>query len=373
MLGREGRDGYLPARMREIPWARLIRFALAGTVLVVAGAFLDLRSKGGNTVGLIQPGADGPSAAAFAEDFPEVRLPDGLGHDGQQFYVVARNPLDLDEVSEDLDRPRYRLQRPLFPVLAWALHPGGGGYGLVAALAVVGIAAVFALGLAAGSLSTTLGGGAWPAALAPILPGTYAAFRLTLADTLALALALFALVAAERNRPFRAAVAAVLAALAKESVLVLVVAHAAFRRTRAAVIAAVASVATTAAWWVALRFLVDADSRQVLEFTWPFGGVVTNLDDWVTGDDWISGITVIATFCLAALALWRRGPRHPLFGALAATAAFSVLLGPDVLGPDFNGPRTLGPLLLLAILTFGTPTPSSHDDAVEVRAHEVAG
>lgn len=350
--------------MREIPWARLIRFALAGTALLVAGAFLDLEAKGGNTVGLIQPGADGPSAAVFAEDFPELTLPQGLGHDGQQFYAVARNPLDLDDVSEDLDRPRYRLQRPLFPLLAWALHPSGGGYGLVAAFAVVGIVAIFALGLAAGSLSTTLGGGAWPAALAPILPGTYSAFRLTLADTLALALALFVLTAAERKRPYRAVVAAVLAALAKESMLVLVVGHAALRRSRAAVLAAVVSVATTAAWWLALRFLVDADKRQVLEFSWPFGGVVTNLDDWVRGDDWISGVTVVGTFVLAGLALRLRGTTHPLFAALAATTAFSIMLGPDVLGPSFNGPRTLGPLLLLAILTLGTPTPLEHGSAL---------
>src|SRR5690606_32547344 len=118
---------------------------------------VNVRVNGGNTLGLVQPGADGPAVEVFAEDFPAVELPEGLGHDGQQFYAIARNPLDVEAVSEHLDRSRHRYQRPLFPLLAWALHPSGGGYGLIAAFAVVGIASVFLVGVAAGALSTTLG------------------------------------------------------------------------------------------------------------------------------------------------------------------------------------------------------------------------
>ena len=322
---------------------------------MVVGVMIDLDAKGGNTVGLIQPGTDGPSAPVFEHDFPDLTLPDGLGHDGQQFYVMARSPTDLDGLTDHLDRPRYRLQRPLFPALAWMLHPSGGGYGLVAAIAAVGAAAVFLSGVAAGGLAAQLGGGTWPAVLVPILPGAYAALRLSLADTLALGLALTAILLAERRRAGPAVVAALLAVLTKESILVLLVGHALFRRTKASVQAAVAATAVAGAWWIALRLLVDADSTQVLEFTWPFGGVVRSLDDWFTGKDWIAGVTVAGTYALAAIALRQRGTSHPLFGALLATTAFSVFLGPDVVGLDFNGPRTLGPVLVLAILTMGTP------------------
>lgn len=336
-----------------------MRLALLGTVAMVVGVMVDLDAKGGNTVGLIQPGAEGPSAPVFERDFPDLTLPDGLGHDGQQFYVIARAPTDLDEITDHLDRPRYRLQRPLFPALAWALHPSGGGYGLVAAFAVVGAAAVFVSGVAAGGLSAHLGGGTWPAALIPVLPGAYAALRLTLADTLALGLALAALLLSERGRARPAVVAGVLAVLAKESILVVLVGHALFRRSRASVLAAVTALAVTGTWWVALRLLVDADTTQVLEFTWPFGGVVRSLDDWFTGKEWIAGVTVAGTYVLAAVALRRRGAAHRLFGALLAATAFSVFLGPDVVGLDFNGPRTLGPVLVLAILTLGTPAEGS--------------
>ena len=345
--------------MGSISWRKVVWLATVGTMLMTVGVLADLEAKGGNIVGLIQPGDDGPSAQAFAEDFPDLRLPDGLGHDGQQIYAIARTPTDLDELEENLDRPRYRLQRPLFPALGWVLHPSGGGTGLVAALFVVGVLGLLAAGIGAGALSAALGGGTWPALLVPLLPGSYAALRLTLADTLALGLALLALLWAERGRAAPAALFGVLAVLTKESILVLLVGHAVFRRTRSAVLAAATSTGVAVLWWGALRVLVDAHSAQVLEFTWPFGGVVRSADDWLGGKEWIAGVAVVGGFALAFFALARRGPRHPLFGALAAATAFSVFLGPDVLGLDFNGPRTLGPVIVLAILTMGTPTPAA--------------
>ena len=327
--------------------------------MMALGVLVDLEANGGNAVGLIQPGAAGPSAAVFAEDFPQLDLPDGLGHDGQQFYVVARAPTDLDALERGLDRPRYRLQRPLFPALVWMLHPSGGGYGLVWAMAAVGTLAVFLAGLAAGALATHLGGGTWPTLLVPLLPGTYAALRLSLADTLALGLVLLAVFLAERRRLWGAVIGAVLAVLTKESILVVLVGYALVRRTRESVAAVVSAAAVTAAWWGLLHLLVDAHSNQVLEFTWPMGGVVRSLDDWLAGADWIAGVTVIGSYLLAAAALRIRGIDHRLFGPLAATTAFSMFLGPDVVGLDFNGPRTLGPMLVLSILTLGTPTPAT--------------
>ena len=345
--------------MARIPWQRIVRLAIVGTVLMTLGVLIDVEAKGGHIVGLIQPGADGPSADVFAEDFPELELPDDIGHDGQQFYVMARNPTDVDALESRLDRPRYRLQRPLFPLLSWVLHPTGGGRGLIAAMFVVGVGALLASGVAAGALSTALGGGSWPALLVPLLPGAYAALRLSLADTLALALLLLSLLMSERGRAAPAAACGALGVLAKESILVVLVGHAVFRRTRSAVLAAIGSTVVAGLWWVLLRFSVEADSAQVVEFTWPLGGVVRSLDDWVAGDDWIAGLTVIGGFVLAGVALVRRGPTHPLFGAVLAGTVFSLFLARNVVGLDFNATRTLGPVVVLAILTLGTPAPAT--------------
>ncbi|MFP5320271.1 MAG: hypothetical protein ACLGIC_00330 [Acidimicrobiia bacterium] len=342
--------------MRRPPWLRILLLALVGTAGSVLLVAHDL-AEADHVSNLLLPGREGPSVEAVTADIPEADLAPGQGHDGQQYYAIARDPTDLDEASEHLDRPRYRLQRPLFPLLAWALHPTGGGTGLVLALVVVGVVAVAASGAAAGALSTALGGGAWPALVVPALPGAYAGLRITTPDTLALALVLAAIWAAEVRRARPAIAAAVAAVLAKEAMLVLLVGHALHRRTRASVLAAATAGATAVAWWLALRVLVDTDVPQVKELTWPFEAFVAYADEWLEGRNRIGAAMAFGSFALAFVALWRRGPRHPLFGALAATTAFSCVLGASVIALDFNATRTLGPLLALAIITLGTPTP----------------
>lgn len=347
--------------MPRSPWTHIVLLALAGTVFTVLLVVNDA-AEADHISNMLLPGEVGPSVDAVVSDMPDADLAPGRGHDGQQFYAVARAPMHLDEVAEHLDRPRYRLQRPLFPLLAWGLHPSGGGTGLVVALVAVGVAGVALSGVAAGALATALGGGAWPALVVAALPGAYASLRITTADTLALGFVIAALWAAETRRARLGVVAAVASVLTKESMLMVLVAHAAARRTGSSIRAALAGFVTTAGWWLALRVLVDGDGPQVKEFTWPFGGMIVYVDDWLAGKNPIGAAMAIGSFVLAFVALWRRGPRHPLFGSLAAMTAFASVLSASVIALDFNATRTLGPLLALAILTLGTPTPDAVRD-----------
>lgn len=348
--------------MPRATFLRVLLLALLGTVFTASLVARDA-ADAEHVSQLLLTGEVGPSVDAVLGDMPNADLAPDRGHDGQQFYAIARAPMHLDEAAEHLDRPRYRLQRPLFPVLAWALHPSGGGTGLVWALIAVGVAGVLLSGLGAGALSTALGGGAWPALVVPVLPGAYASLRITTADTLALGFVLFALWAAETGRSRLGVLGAVGAVLTKESMLLLLVAHAFARRTRASIRAAVAGFVTTAGWWLALRVLVDgADGPQIKEFTWPFGGMVVYADEWLAGQNNLGAAMALGSFALAFVALWRRGPRHPLFGPLAAMTAFASVLAASVVALDFNATRTLGPLLVLAILTLGTPTPATQPD-----------
>lgn len=343
--------------------------ALVGTTFTVLLVAHDLGDND-HISRLLVAGEDGPSVEAVRGDIPNADLAPGRGHDGQQFYAIARAPLHLDEVTPYLDRPHYRLQRPLFPLLAWALHPSGGGTGLVFALFVVGVGSVLLSGVAAGALARALGGGAWPALLVPVLPGAYAALRITTADTLALGLLLAALWAVETRRTRLGVAAAIAAVLAKESMALLLVAHAVTRRTRASVLAATGAVVSAGAWWLALRVLVDSDVQQVKELTWPFGGMIVYVDEWLDGRNSIGAAMAIGSFTLAFLALWRRGPRHPLFGPLAAMTALASVFAASVVALDYNGTRTLGPMLALAILTLGTPTPQAEPDAQQPAGDE---
>lgn len=347
--------------MSDRPRLRILLLALAGTVFTVLLVVQDLHDRD-HFSQLLLTGESGPSVGAVRADIPNADLAPGRGHDGQQFYAIARAPMHLDEVTQHLDRPRYRLQRPFFPLLAWAVHPFGGGIGLVVALFAVGIGAVLVSGVAAGALSQALGGGTWPALVVPALPGAYGALRITTADTLAVAMLLVALWGVETRRSRIGLLAAIAAVLTKESMALLLVAHAVTRRTRESVLAATGAVAAAGAWWLALSVLVDSDVPQIQEFTWPFGGMVVYVDEWLGGDNLIGAAMALGSFALAFVALWRRSRRHPLFGVLAAMTALASVFAASVVALDFNAIRTLGPLLVLAILTLGTPTPDAPED-----------
>ena len=83
-----------------------------------------------------------------------VRVPHIDGHDGQAFWVVARDPLLLHpkQTAGALDRPAYRAQRIAYPLLAapWRVFGERGLlWGMVLTnLAIVGVGTGFAAALA---------------------------------------------------------------------------------------------------------------------------------------------------------------------------------------------------------------------------------
>lgn len=334
----------------------IVKLAFLGTMVVFAAVLVDVQLRGsGNVVSLLQPGEQGPSAAVFHQDFPELELPNGIGHDGQQFYAIARQPMHLSAVAPQLDRPRYRLQRPLLPWLAWLLHPQGGGTGLVDALFAVELIAFFGGGVAMGFLSRSLGGPAWLAAIFPVLPGCFASGRIIGADALATALVLGALALALRNRWVAAIVVGTAAVLAKEPVALVLIGFALWRRDRRSVALTAIPLAVAGAWAGFLYATVDATGAQVQEFTPPFGGLWDSLDVWVHGHEVFAAAVVLAALVLGVVGLARQGLRAPLGWALALELTFTVFLSRDVLGLNFNGTRTTLPLQALVLLVLFTP------------------
>jgi hypothetical protein len=325
----------------------LARWSLLGVAVLALAVLWDVQRTGGNPVGLLQPGLRGPSAAAVAADFPDVVLPDHTGHDGQQFYAVARRPMHLDEVAGDLDRPRYRLQRPLLPWLAWALHPSGGGPGLVAAMLAVNLAAVFVGGIALGRLT----GRAWTAALFAVLPGTYAAVRISTADALAVALALAAVAVLGSGRRWAAALLAVGAVLAKEPTILVFAGVALWRRDRDGWLLLGAPLAAAGAWWAWLHVAVAENGAGVVEFGLPFAGMVTSASRWwLHGQEGWAVAGLVLAVGLAVAALVRGGLGSPAAAVVAVHLPFVAVLGPDVIGLNLNATRATLPLVAFSIV-----------------------
>jgi hypothetical protein len=333
----------------RLPWPRLIVSALIGVVAAIALIVPpNLKSPYG-VVALAAPGAKGPSAAVFHHDFPDLKLPTGIGADGQMFYALAREPMHLRDAAHQLDRPRYRAQRILIPVLVWALHPSGGGKGLVVALVLVNIIGLFIGALATGALSSTLGGSPLLALFFPVLPGALMCLNLATPDAFALALALAAAAFDLRERRRTAIVVAVAAVLAKESLLVLIVGYAIWRGGRRGARFAIVPAAVAGAWWLYLRITLAGTGNQSVEFN-PGRGIVRALGFWVHGNQ-MSMLSVLGGLILGALALRRGGWRNPFGPAVALEMLFVLMLSAEVLVHDYNGTRAALPLLVTAILS----------------------
>jgi hypothetical protein len=326
----------------------VLALALGGAAINTTIAVKTAYPPQSHPASIVRPGAEGPSARVFLEDFPNDRLPAGIGHDGQQFYAIARQPMHLNAIAPDLDRPRYRLQRMAFPLIVWILHPQGGGHGLVTATILVGALALFAGGVATGILSLQLGGSAWPALIYAFLPGAYMSMRISTADNLALAAGLGAIAFSISGRHRLAVSIGVLATLAKESTWLLLLGLALWRRDRRGACLAAVPAAVAGAWWIALRLLVKDNSAGITEFTMPLSGLWASIKYWINGNEPLAHYIVPIAFAMGIGALMCVKLRHPLGPAILLQLLLLTVLNLDVMGLDANVSRVAMPLMVLS-------------------------
>ena len=342
----------------RLDWREIAKWALLGTLVISVWVLFDVERSGRNALNFIQPGAQGPSAAVFHEDFPKVQLPNGLGLDGQQYYAVARDPFHPTQVAPLLDRPRYRLQRPLLPWLAWLVHPTGGGYGLVWAFVLVGILGILLGSLATGALAVQLGGRPWLAIAFAITPGAWFSLRASVADALALGLAIAAIACAHRERWWPAVLFAVAAVLAKEVIIFVLAGWVLWKwlssKSRTALLLVAVPAAVALGWWIALRVMLPGH-EAIGELGAPFVGW---RDAWHTswshGKELVGMAAAIGSAIVGVAALVRRGLKHPLGWAIAFNLALAALENGDVIGNNYGSTRALMPVLVLGIVAFFT-------------------
>jgi hypothetical protein len=338
------------------------RVAILIVVAVLWAAFLvflQTRETGDPLLALITPGKSGPAWPLVREDFPESidAVPDGPGHDGQMFYAIARHPLPLAAAVPYLDRPCYRLQRPLMPWLAHLLHPSGGGRALIRALVGVNVAGLLVGALATAGLLTRLGGRPELAAAFPMLGGALATLRLGTADGVATACVVAALYAFVARRPTSAIGCAVLAVLAKESMLGVLAGALLWSRSRDGALLFVVPAAVAAGWRLWVRHAVGCSIETNFELAAPFTGLLDSARVWASGQQLMAAVWVAPTILLALLALRRRGLRHPCGWPILLQLASICVLSIHVLGLDFNGPRATLPLAVLTLVALATPRP----------------
>lgn len=286
----------------------------------------------------------------------EVEPRSDLGHDGKFFFVQSNDPwyLEPSEHAAYLDRPLYRAQRMLYPLLA-------GGLGLFSPATVVwAMVVINVAGLAAGSFATALvsrgmGGSSWWGLAFGLNPGLLNELLVGGAGIVGAAL-VFAGVAALQREHGGWALAYITGAALSREVMLIAAAGVGWwlwrqgDRSRAVRFVVAPGVAAVA-WAVYVRFRLgwDAGVDEVQELGWPFVGFVRAFELW--GERPMSMVAGFAV--LALLVLFTR--RVLSGGWLVGWATFgfvplAILLTRQVWLNDFDITRALAPLITAFLL-----------------------
>lgn len=266
---------------------------------------------GGSLSALIVLGEESPTKirTVIESDFDDVFLFPGGGHDGQQNYVIATDPLGLER-SGAVDNAGYRYRRILYPALA-------GAFGTLRGDAVViGLAALGALGLAlaAGSLSvlaSRIGAPQWVPLAVVANPGLWDGVSNSSGDALALGLALVGVVLWYDRRIGWAVVALVAMALTKETHLLIAfgLAGATFMRgdRKNALVLIGVPLGAVLAWVVWVETTISTGLATRGNFAWPLMGIVEGSEIWGGVVPWQNAMLVVAAIGLiiGAYAPWR--------------------------------------------------------------------
>jgi hypothetical protein len=314
---------------RPPPWVvGLTGFAIVVLMVVRVLAFTDL-----NVTVFLAFGKEGRAQVAGAERFLDgVQPRSGGGHDGKYFFALANDPwlLQPRELAEGLDRPAYRAQRILYPMIA-------GGFGLFApevvvwAMLLLNLASMGVGSYLTACLAVRTGANPWLGLSFALNIGLVAEMIVGGAGVLAYVLCIGALLASSRRDERWTPPLFAAAALTREVMLLfpLGVFVLTWRRERQARWAIVGwPMAAIAVWAGYVQWRVGGMSGAhpgPKIFSPPFVGLVEAVGHWVR-DPAGAVLTVAILIVMVAFAIRGARSRLPIvWGALPFVAATTVL------------------------------------------------
>lgn len=314
---------------------------------------------------LLRVGSNNPLHSAIERDLGPIVSPDPIGHDGQLYYLIARDPFASGGTVEalasfDNNPPRYRYRRILFPLLAGGFGQLGGkatlfGMMFLAALGL-GLVAVAVADLA---YQLRLSGGS--VFLAFFNAGAFLSTMLLTADALALGLALVGATLTLRDRTAAAVVAFALAGLTKELYLLVPVSLAAWhwseRRRPLAIPLAVLPAMPLFLWSAWVRAVVPDVPTDTPNLGMPMVALAAAIPRWLRPGELDVVQRAVAIFVGAsfatAIAMLIAGQSRPLRWILALWIAMACIAGSAVWSLPTNTARAfaivwpVGMLLLM--------------------------
>ena len=309
---------------------------------------------------------------------PGVPVAPTYGYDGQFFYRLALNPLNLSKTAYGItmDRP-YRYMRIGYPALTWLLSFGQ-HFLVPAMLVAVNIAAIGAIGYLGGVFARDGGRHALAGLLLPGYFGLITSLSRDTAEPLAAACLLAGLLAVRARRPVLAALLLAYGALTRETVMVAVAAIAimriigvlrrAQRPGRDDLVWAVPT-GVFAAWQVVVKavtgslpLLADGGRNAGTPFIAPFQAFTNNLGHINTHqfdqyDQWFLEIAILVLFAIAALASLRStsAPVHERLAFVLYLIEICVVTPSTWRSLDADLRSFIEVYLLAVIILLGTP------------------
>ena len=317
-----------------------------------------------------------------------AQLPSGVpvaptyGYDGQFFYRLALNPLNLSKTSYGItmDRP-YRYMRIGYPALTWLLSVGQ-HFAVPAMLVAVNIAAIGAMGYLGGIFARQSGRHALAGLMLPGYFGLITSLSRDTAEPLAAALLLAGLLAVRARRPVLAALLLAYGALTRETVMVAVAAIAITRligilrrrqRPGRDDLAWVVPTGIFVAWEVVVKaatgsipLLADGGRNAGTPLIAPLQAFRSNLSHisthqfdqyYLQYDLWFLEMAIFALFALAALASLRStsAPVHERLAFVLYLIEICVVTPSTWRSLDADLRSFIEVYLLAVIILLGTP------------------
>jgi len=298
-------------------------------------------------------GAEATSTTEYAQELlGDVFLRPAQGHDGKFFFVQANDPLILDTANAAvLDRPLYRSQRMLYPLLSGAFGLFGPGAIVWAMIAVNVIA--FGIGsVATSDVAVSMGKSPWWGLAFGLNVGLYGELVIDGAGILSAALAFAALAAYLRSKLWPGVALMCLAVLSREAMLIAAVGSAYWLwrvkgERQGALMAGLGPFAAVGVWALYLRLRLgwEAGVSEVEEIGLPFVGFGRAFQGWIREPslDLVLGLTIMMLmFFFARRAL---KSSHLLGLAFVGFVALGVLFTEQVWKSYFDISRAVAPLL----------------------------
>lgn len=342
-------EGSPSVRLHRGPPAALV--GLAGLAIAAVIALRVLIPHGMDPTVFLALGEDSQIQTRYAQRLlGDVTTRRDLGHDGRFFFPQANDPWFMDPWSHAvvLDRPLYRGQRMLFPMIA-------GGFGLFPPWVVVWgmlLTNVIAIGIGAAlasKLAATWGASAWLGLWVPLNAGVLFELDIGGAGIVAYTCCLGATYAFVRHRIWLASSLLAAAVLSREVMLAYAFGISVlwwYERRRwcwPIILAPIASMAVWGAYvWIRLSG-IPGTGGNTGNFAFPFAGLVEALRAWLADPlDLVVSLVILAVMiAFVPLALRSRVP--VAWGALPFVGLV-VILSANVLREPFDFARAILPV-----------------------------